>query len=89
MPPSRRTEAAFMYGFSIRKQARSAYSCGFPSRLGKGTCAPSASWTFSGIIATIGVLKTPGRMVFTRTPSFIRSRAIGRVIANTPPFDAE
>ena len=43
----------------------------------------------AGIPATIGVLKTPGRMVLMRMPSFIRSRAIGRVIASTPPFDAE
>ena len=30
-------------GFSTIKQARRAYSSGWPSRLGKGTCAPSAS----------------------------------------------
>jgi hypothetical protein len=42
-----------------------------------------------GIIATIGVLKTPGRMVLTRIPSFIRSRAIGSPIASTPPLEAE
>ncbi len=71
------------------KQASRAYSSGWPSRFGNGTWAPSASWTLGGIIATIGVLKTPGRMVFTRTPSFIRSRAIGSAIASTPPFDAE
>ena len=46
--------------------------------------AASASCTWLGIIATIGVLNTPGRMVFTRTPSFIRSRAIGSAMASTP-----
>ena len=71
------------------KQASCAYSSALPSRFGNGTCAPSASCTFCGIIATIGVLNTPGRMVLTRTPSFIRSRAIGSAIASTPPFDAE
>ena len=75
--------------FSIRKQASCAYSSGFPSRFGNGTWAPSASCTFGGIIATIGVLKTPGRIVLTRTPSFIKSRAIGSVIDSTPPFEAE
>ena len=60
-----------------------------PSRFGNGTCAASASCTCGGIIAIIGVLKMPGRMVLTRTPSFIRSRAIGSAMASTPPLDAE
>src|SRR5437868_4475082 len=89
IPPSSRTAAAFMYGFSIRKQASLAYSSAWPSRFGNGTCAPSASWTLGGIIATIGVLNTPGSIVLTRTPSFIRSRAIGSVMASTPPLEAE
>ena len=39
--------------------------------------------------ASSGVLKMPGRMVLTRMPSLDRSRAIGRVMPTTPPFDAE
>ena len=69
--------------------ASRAYSSAVPSRLGNGTWAASASCTWGGIIAIIGVLKMPGNMVLTRTPSFIRSRAIGSAMATTPPFDAE
>ena len=60
-----------------------------PRRLGKGTEAARAALTFSGAAFISGVLKIPGRMVFTRMPSFIRSRAMGRVMPTTPPLEAE
>ena len=43
----------------------------------------------SVIPAIIGVLKIPGAMVITRMPKRASSRAAGRVIAATPPLDAE
>ena len=42
-----------------------------------------------GAMFISGVEKMPGRMVFTRMPSPARSRAMGRVMPTTPPFDAE
>src|SRR3546814_14495744 len=57
--------------------ARCAYSGALPSRLGNGTLAASASFTCGGAAFISGVLKMPGRMVLTRIPSPIRSRAIG------------
>ena len=39
--------------------------------------------------ASNGVSKMPGRIVLTRIFSLPRSRAIGRVMPTTPPFDAE
>ena len=39
--------------------------------------------------STIGVWKTPGATVITRTPMRANSRAIGRVMPITPPFEAE
>ena len=53
------------------------------------TDAPSASFTGCGAAASSGVLKMPGRIVLTRIASFERSRAIGRVMPTTPPFEAE
>ena len=45
--------------------------------------------TASGMPSTIGVQKMPGAMVLTRMPKRASSRAIGRVMATTPPLDAE
>ena len=39
--------------------------------------------------STIGVQKMPGAMVITRMPKRASSRAIGRVMPTTPPFEAE
>ena len=39
--------------------------------------------------AIIGVMKTPGAMAFTRMPNWANSRAIGSVMATTPPLEAE
>ena len=36
-----------------------------------------------------GVSKSPGAIVFTRIPYWLRSRAAGSVIPTTPPFEAE
>ena len=66
-----------------------AKSAALPSRLGNGTEAASASFTCCGAAFISGVLKMPGRIVFTRMPSLIRSRAMGSVMPTTPPFDAE
>ena len=73
---------------AIVNTASDAYSAGAPNRLGNGTEADSAAFTLSGAPCSSGVLKMPGRMVLTRMPSPIRSRAIGRVMPTTPPFDA-
>ncbi len=69
--------------------ARWAYSSGWPSRLGKGTEAASAAFTLSGAPCSSGVSKMPGRMVFTRMPSPMRSRAMGRVMPVMPALLAE
>ena len=53
------------------------------------SAAASASFTCGGAAFISGVLKMPGRMVFTRMPSFMRSRAMGRVMPITPAFEAE
>ena len=45
--------------------------------------------TSSGMPSTIGVQNTPGATVITRMPKRASSRAIGRVMPTTPPFDAE
>ena len=37
----------------------------------------------------MGVLKTPGAMVFTLMPTCARSRAAGSVNPTIPPFEAE
>jgi len=73
----------------IMNSASAAYSAGSPRRLGKGTDAASASFTFSGAPCSSGVLNKPGRMVLTRMFSPIRSRAIGRVMPTTPALLAE
>ena len=66
-----------------------AYSSALPRRLGKGTEAARASFTWGGAPFISGVEKMPGRMVFTRMPSPARSRAMGRVMPTTPPLEAE
>ena len=56
--------------------------------LGKGNVRGERGLRLSGRPFIIGVSKIPGRMVLTRTPSSIKSRAIGRVMPTTPAFDA-
>ena len=41
-----------------------------------------------GTLSIIGVSTAPGAMVITRMPTRASSRAIGKVIDATPPFDA-
>src|SRR5436853_16709 len=59
------------------------------ARIGNGTCLPSESCASLGSPSSIGVSKTPGAMVQTRMPLRDRSRATAKVIATTPPFEAE
>ena len=87
--PSRRTCSPLKYALVIISTASEAYSSGLPRRLGKGTDAESASLTLSGSDWRSGVSKRPGKMVFTRMPSVMRSRAIGKVMPTMPAFDAE
>src|SRR5690606_24918349 len=68
---------------------RSADTSAPPSRAGKGIEADSDFCTSSGIPSTIGVQKMPGATVLTRMPKRASSRAIGRVMATTPPLEAE
>jgi len=68
---------------------QAAYSSGRPKRGGQGTCACSDSRTSWLACAIIGVSKMPGAIVQTRMPKRASSRAIGNVIAITPPLDAE
>jgi hypothetical protein len=49
---------------------------------------PSASCTFWGMPAIIGVIMMPGRMVLTRTPFGHEVAGHGRVMAMTPPLEA-
>ena len=62
---------------------------GLAERAGNGTEAPSKSCAACGRPNSIGVMKMPGAIAFTLTPIWASSRAIGRVIATTPPFEAE
>ena len=71
------------------ERTSAAYSVGWPSRDGCGTCCSSDARTSSVMPAIIGVSKMPGAMVTTRMSSFDRSRAIGSVIPATPAFEAE
>src|SRR4029450_1055533 len=86
--PSRRMVSPFNIAFSTMWRAKAANSGGLPSRGGKGICAASAWRCGSGSSASIGVSNVPGAIVHTRIPTGARSRAIGSVIATTPPFGA-
>ena len=66
-----------------------ANSSGVPNREGNGICAASDSRASSGRPAAIGVSNNPGAIVQTRIPNLASSRAMGSVIATTPPLDAE
>src|SRR5699024_630097 len=89
MAPSRRIVSPLIIGLATTCATRAAYSAGSPRREGCGTCAPSEACASSGSEPSSGVLNSPGAMVFTRICREARSRAIGRVIPTTPPFDAE
>ena len=83
--PSSRIVSPFSIGFSTMACTSIAYSAGRPRRCGKGTVEPRNFFTLSGSEASMGVSKRPGAMVITRTPSVLRSRAIGSVIETTAP----
>mmetsp|Transcript_18265 Transcript_18265/g.42772 ORF Transcript_18265/g.42772 Transcript_18265/m.42772 type:complete len:267 (+) Transcript_18265:90-890(+) len=95
MPPSKRTDSAFMIGDSTRNLTRAANSLGTPNRsVGK-------TWAFFRLspmrdagpglsnAAVRGVAMMPGHIVLMRTPRGPKSRAIGRAIPTTPALDAE
>src|SRR5262249_21749839 len=87
--PSRRMHSPLSMGFSQMWTASAAYSPGSPRREGKGTEAASDFCASSERLANLGVRKRPGMMVARRMPSRERSRATGRVMAATPPLEAE
>ena len=87
--PSRRMHSPLIIGFSQMCTASAAYSLGSPRREGNGTEAASDFCASSERPANIGVRNRPGMMVTTRMPSRDRSRATGKVMAATPPLDAE
>ena len=62
---------------------------GFAKRGGNGTICPKASCTFCGKPFSIGVSIMPGAMTMTRIAWRANSRAIGKVMATTAPFEAE
>ena len=70
-------------------EASAAYSRGSPRREGNGTCAPRLFCASADRPIIIGVRNRPGAMVQTRMPTEARSRAIGKVMPTTPPFEAE
>src|SRR5690606_8540291 len=86
--PSRRMTSPFSMTFSIMWRTSAANSTGLPRRGGKGTLRPSESCTSCGMPAIIGVSKMPGAMETTRMPERASSRAIGSVMAATPPLEA-
>ena len=69
--------------------ASEANSSGWPSRCGNGIAAASESCTSCGQASQQRVKNSPGAMVTTRMPNCASSRAIGRVMATIPPFEAE
>src|SRR5215472_15157085 len=87
--PSNRMVSPLSMLFSMMCCTRAAYSLGWPSRLGNGTCWPRDCRAASGSAPKSGVSKIPGAMVTTRMPSRARSRANGKVIPTIPPFEAE
>src|SRR5213594_1928035 len=89
MAPSSRIVSPFSITLVMMWQASAAYSSGWPSRDGNGTCLASEARTGSGSVPSRGVSKIPGAIVTTRTPSSARSRATGRVMPTMPPLDAE
>ncbi|MCY1547007.1 hypothetical protein D9M68_830380 [compost metagenome] len=78
----------FSIGFSMICWASKAYSRGWPRRDGNGIELFRAAFASSGKALKIGVSNSPGAMVQTRMPLRARSRAMGSVIATTPPLDA-
>src|SRR3990167_5680138 len=87
--PSKRMVVPFKYVFLAQVKTSSPNSLkGSPNLGGATTSAINPFLTSSGIIATIGVLNTPGAMVTTRIPKGPRSLAIGKVIPTTPPLEA-
>ena len=62
---------------------------GSPRRAGNGTERAERFLRILRQPRIIGVMKMPGAIVLTRMPNCANSRAIGRVIATTPPFEAE
>src|SRR5690606_14593441 len=86
--PSRRMTSPFSMTFSQIWRTNAANSAGLPRRDGKGTLRPSESCTSCGIPAIIGVSKIPGAMVTIRMPERASSRAMGSVMAATPPLEA-
>src|SRR5215472_10225434 len=87
--PSSRTLSPLKYPLVIISSANAAYSSGRPRRFGNGTEAASPAFTLSGARCSSGVSKIPGKIVLTRMPSSIRSRATGKVRPTTPAFEAE
>ena len=87
--PSSRIVSPLSIGFSTMCAASAAYSAGWPSRAGCGTCAPIDWICSSDRPPSSGVWNRPGAIVITRIFSRARSRAIGSVMPTMPPLDAE
>jgi len=79
----------FKYVFSTICEHNCANSSGYPNRFGNWTWLSREARNGFGKGFVIGVSKRPGQIVQIRIPHGPRSRAIGKVIPQTPAFEAE